>query len=177
MHKIITLQIFLLLAIVFCFYQITRANTEESMSAVMYNSKLDYTMVYQYPLMHRDGSVVQLKLIKFNKNQCTEIDGEKGCIDGFTEQKSNYTRRQDSEHPVDTTEVINIPFKRAKIPVVSEEVILHELYHAVFIHYMSRKDCESNWRYSECQESQAYDYTHLVKQVRQLQKQGKLKLI
>lgn len=177
MKKLILLQIVFISIIVFVFYQITSAGAEESLSAVLSSSKLDYAMVYQYPLMHRDGKVVQLQLIKFNKPACVEVGGEKGCVGGWTSTKSDYTRRYDIEHPVDTTEIIHIEFTKSKIPVVSYEELLHELYHANFIHFMSRPECETNWRYSECQENQAYNYTHLVKQIKQLEKQKKIKLI
>lgn len=162
--------------ILMCFYHITRAS--EAFSAVTARQPMDFTMVYQYPLMHKDGSVVQLKLIKFNKGNCTTIDGETDCVEGFTSHESNFKRKFDSEHPVDTTETVNLTFKlKNKIPQISEEDVLHELYHVVNIHYMSRPVCESNWRYSECLEAQAYGYTHLVNQVRELQKQKRIKLI
>jgi hypothetical protein len=149
------------------------AGNEETLSAITAKKEIDYTMVYQYPLMHRDGTVVQLKLIKFNKPVCADYDGQTGCVGGFTQQVSNYSRRADPEHPVDTTETINLPFLPGKVPKVNEESLMHELYHAVDIHYHSREVCEANWRYSECLEAQAYDYTHLLKQVRKL----KIKLI
>lgn len=178
MKRIITLQILLLSAIVFCFYQITRAGTEEIMSALTGTAgSMSYTMVYQYPLMNRDGTVTQFKLIKFNKENCVEIDGQRGCVGGFTEAKSNFTRKTDTEHYVDTTESINLTFTPGKIPKVDEENVLHELVHSNFLHYMSRPVCETNYRYSECQEALAYNYTYLLKQVRQLQKQGRIKLI
>ena len=154
------------------------SQSEESFSSVLgtTNTKdIKYTMVYQFPLTNRDGTVTQLKLIKFDKENCVMIDGVKGCSAGFTEIKDNQTRKQDPEHPVDTTESINLIFTtKGKTPVISEEDLFHELTHSNFTHYMSRKVCETNWRYGECQEAIAYNYTHLVKQVRDLQK---LKLI
>lgn len=149
-----------LLLVTTCF-----AGTQEQMSAVANLQNADYTMVYQFPLMHRDGSVIQLKLIKFNKPNCITIDGQTGCSGGFTQQVSNYKRRVDTEHPVDTTETINLTFLPGKVPKIDEENLLHELFHAVQFHYMSRSICETNWRYSECMEAQAYDFTYLYKQV------------
>lgn len=178
MKKILITQLLMITALIFSFYEITRAGTEEAMSALVgTTAKPDYSMVYQYPLMHRDGTVMQLKLIKFNKENCVVIDGEKGCSGGFTEQTSNYKRRYDSEHPVDTTETINLVFTPGKIPKVNEENIMHEVYHAVNLHYMSRPDCETNWRYSTCMENQAYDYTYVIRQIRDLQTQKRIKLI
>ena len=127
--------------------------------------------------MNRDGTITKLRLIKFYKPICGEVDGQQGCVGGFTKQVSDYTRRKDSEHPVDTIEFVNLTFTPGKIPLVSEENVLHELYHANDNHWHSRSVCETNWRYSECMESQAYNYTYLLKQVRDLQKQKLLKLI
>lgn len=178
MYKIITLQLLLLSTILFCFYEITRAGTEEMMSSTLgTNAKYDFTMVYQYPIMHRDGTVVQLKLIKFNKEVCTEIEGERGCVSAFTQTDSNYTRRQDQEHPVDTTETLNITFIPGKIPKIREEDLMHELIHVSDYHYMSRDVCETNWRYSSCLENKAYDYTYMWKQIKELQKQKRIKII
>jgi len=151
------------------------AQTEETLSGITGSQPMDYDTMYQFPLMHRDGSVVQLKLIKFNKDNCAEVDGEKGCVMGFTETKNNYKRKVDAEHPVDTTETINLVYSmKGKTPVISMTDMQHELYHAVNFHYMSREICEKNWRYSECMETQAYDYPYVLKQVIQLEK---LKLI
>lgn len=171
--------IFLLFAMtVFTIKMITVfALPEEELSAAMSFSDVDYKMVYEFSLMNRDGTITKLRLIKFNSPICSEIDGQKGCLMGFTKQISNYTRRTDSDHPVDTTEFVNLVFIPGKIPKVDEENIMHELYHANDYHYHSRQVCETNWRYSECMESQAYNYTYLLKQVRDLQKQKLIKLI
>lgn len=162
-----------LLLITTCYSQ-----SEESFSSVLgtTNTKdIKYTMVYQFPLTNRDGTVTQLKLIKFDKENCVMIDGVKGCSAGFTETINNFKRKYDPEHLIDTTETINLTFTmKGKTPVVSEEDILHELNHSNFNHYMSREICETNYRYPECQEALAYNYTHLVRQVRDLQR---LKLI
>jgi len=150
---------------------------EEEMSAKITFSDSDYKMIYEFPLVNRDGTITKLRLIKFYKPICGEVDGQQGCIGGFTKQVSNSTRRQDTEHPVDTTETVNLTFTPGKVPLVSEENVLHELYHANDFHWHSRSVCETNWRYSECMESQAYNYTYLLKQVRNLQKQKLIKLI
>lgn len=152
----------------------TRADVE-SISSLAARQGMDYSISHQYPLLHKDGTNVQLNLIKLNKQNCIALNGQLGCVGGFTKHTSNYTRRQDIEHPVDTTETINLIYtSKGRTPVISEEDILHELFHAVDIHYMSRTVCETNWRYSECLESKAYDYTYLLRQVRVLQKKGKI---
>jgi len=153
------------------------AQTEETLSDITGSQLMDYDMKYQFPLMHRDGSVIQLKLIKFNKENCAEVDGEKGCVKGFTDIKSNFKRKTSTDYPVDTTETINLTYTmKGKIPVISMTDMQHELFHSVDYHYMSREMCEKNWRYSECAESKAYDYPYVLKQVIQLEKLKLIKL-
>lgn len=172
MHResILTALSLSLILLLLCHYQVTKADTEEALSAITSRHTMDYQVVHRYPLTHRDGATVWLNLIKFNQDTCATVDGKKGCVAGFTEHVSDYKRKFDPEHPVDTTETINLSFlpgKKSKVNVREEEV-LHELFHAVQYHYMSRSVCEANWRYSECQEAMAYDYTHLVNQVRKI---------
>jgi hypothetical protein len=153
------------------------AQTEEKLSGITGSQPMDYDTMYQFPLMHRDGSVVQLKLIKFNKDNCAEVDGEKGCVMGFTGTKNNYKRKVDAEHPVDTTETINLVYSmKGKTPVISMSDFIHESNHACMFHYMSRTMCETNWRYSECMESIAYCSQTMYKDVRRLEKLKLIKL-
>lgn len=168
-------RILLLIVVFALILTIALAGTEEALSSITgtNNSIKDYSTAYSYSIVHRDGSTVQINLIRFNKPVCADFDGQSGCVGGFTIPTSNYARKQDPEHPVDTTETVNLIFSSGKIPKVNEESLMHELYHVVDLHYHSRSVCEANWRYSECMEAQAYDYTYLLKQARKL----KVKLI
>ena len=147
------------------------AGTEEELSAQSSNQKPEYIMLYQIPFMYRNGDVVQVKLIKITKEVCTVTqNGDTGCVDGWTEQKSDNTRKIDPEHPVDTTETIYLRAVPGKVLKVSKESLQHELFHANDYHWHSRSVCETNWRYIECLENSAYNYVHLLKQMEQIKK-------
>jgi len=164
-------------------------NAQEQLSAQTGFGDYDYTVISTFNLKHRDGSPLVLNLIKFNKPVCatatsTEvINGAtitnvfSGCVGGFTHEESDYTRKRDPEHPTDTTETVSLTFIPGAIPKIRQVILYHELFHAVDFHWHSRSVCETNWRYSECMESQAYDYTDLLDQVQALQNKRKIKLI
>lgn len=146
-------------------------------SKIGQDAKYDVATDYQFTLKHRDGTILPLNLVRFNKAECVYENGVViGCVGGFTNHQSNTTRKNDPEHPVDTTEIINLTYTSGKVPIVDEESLLHEIFHAVDYHYNSRSFCEANWRYAECMETKAYGYTFVVKQIKDLQRKGKIKL-
>ena len=170
--KQLTLPITLLIMLCLIAYNITRAGDEETASAVLGRTPPEFKTVYEYPLMHRDGSKLPLKLIEI-KNPCTELkDIGKVCLGGFTTNTSQ--DNTNGEYLKDTQEVIHLTFKKGKKPTIRMEETIHEQNHTCIYHYLSREDCKTNWRYSECTEKIAYCQQELYKQTVQLEK---LKLI
>lgn len=155
------------------------AGVQEQMSAQNGSDghKYDFDIVKTFQLKHKDGTILTFNLVKFNKTECITVENIVGCVGGFTGHESNNKRKFDPEKPVDTTETINLIFTNAKRPIVDEESFAHELVHASDYHWNSRTECETNWRYAECMESKAYDYTYLLKQFRQLDRQKLIKII
>jgi len=141
-------------------------------------TKIKTEVVYEFSVQHMDGHKVPIKLIKITGDKCQITkNGDLGCIGGYTSQKSDNTRKQDSEHPVDTNETVFIEFKPGKIPSISKYDLYHELVHVNDFHWNSRSICETNWRYPDCMEQKAYNYIHMLQQIDNLQKNKQLKLI
>jgi len=166
--KQLTLPLTLLIMLCLIGYNITRAGDEETASSLLGRTAPEYKMVYEYPLMHRDGSKLPLKLIEI-KNQCKVLkDIGTACLGGFTTSTSQ--DNTNGEYLKDTQEVIHLTFKKGKKPTIRMEEALHEITHSVTKHYLSRDVCKANFRYSECQEAMAYDLQSLYNQVRQLER-------
>lgn len=169
--------------LLFCLL-ITPVFASEEVGSATWGTEIPkYEIKYSFNLMNRDGTLVKVNLIEWKESNCKTTNltsGENlyGCISGWTSSESNYSRRKDSEHPVDTKETIFLETKwKGKLPIVSEENFMHELIHVNVTHYMSREMCEKNWRYGECSESLSYNYVHLYQQIKQLNKQKIIKLI
>jgi len=155
-------------------YNITRAGDEETASAVLGRTPPEFKTVYEFPLMHRDGSKLPLKLIEI-KNQCKELkDIGTACLGGFTTNTSQ--DNTNGEYLKDTQEVIHLTFKKGKRPTIRMEEAIHEIGHACFAHSLSRSECGTNWRYSECTEKNSYCIQGLYNQVRQLERDKLIKI-
>jgi len=165
----------MLLAILFCFYKITKAQDAELASILMGRMNPEYKMVYEFPLMHRDGSKLPLQLIEM-KEPCRELkDMGLACYGGFTTTTTE-NNGTNGDILYNTQEIIRMVFKKGKKPTIKMSDTLHEITHSVTQHYLSRDVCKANFRYPECQEAMAYDLQSLYNQVRQLEKDKLIKI-
>ena len=152
---------------------LVNAQGEEAISnQIGSNFTSEIKVKYEFVLKHRDGTDLPIKLVEFTKNGCIQTEQGTACLGGYTDKKSNNTRKQDPEHPVDTTEVIYLLYQKGNR--INLDNFLHEANHAITIHYMSRAICETNWRYGECLEAIAYDTGDIYNQIK---KQKNIKLI
>lgn len=171
------MAIFLTSAFVYAIAYGQAYNLNEMASAISGSSaeKPEVKVEYEVMLEHTDGSKLPLRLVSFIKGKCRVIPNIGNvCYGGFTDKTSNDTRKVDQEKPVDTSEVINLEYKKGN--VINMQDFVHESNHAVMYHFMSRVKCETNWRYTECLEPMAYDQQYLYEQLIELSKAGKIKL-
>lgn len=153
-------------------------NGNEMASAMMRSSgeKPKTETVYEFKIKHTDGGELPVRLVRFIEAQCKDIQKVGlACWGGWTDKTSNNARKQDQEHPVDTQEEINLVYLGGK-PEIQMKDFVHESNHAILYHWLSRVNCESNWRYAECMEKMAYDQQFLYEQIVDLSKYGKLKI-